>query len=216
MRGSREWLGELTVVERIYELPDQSFDPESVSHIVSWVVPLPTFLPVEEWSTFSFEADQRDRPRTMIRLFSAEVSLPGYEETWELTEVAERLFRGSLPEHHTEARETFKPVVRRTFAEIAGFIDFRGLEDEQANAVMSLTFDTGLELIREIQNSVFDIDHVARPLITLQSLPQIVPQFVQEVAEEFPSSMQMSAYIIPSVLSSQTHWFKPAWVGERA
>ncbi len=80
------------MVKKIYELDDQPIDPERVSHVVSWIVPLPTFLPIDELSTFTAEPHPRNGTRLVIRFFSSVVHSVGGEEIWDLTDVASRHF----------------------------------------------------------------------------------------------------------------------------
>ncbi|MGV0433887.1 hypothetical protein ACUY3H_02825 [Corynebacterium ureicelerivorans] len=196
------------MVKKIYELDDQPIDPERVSHVVSWIVPLPTFLPIDELSTFTAEPHPRNGTRLVIRFFSSVVHSVGGEEIWDLTDVASRHF-GFPGDEDADLQERYKPPIRRTFAEIAGFIELRELHEDEVEMHVATVFDWGLDFIREIQNSVFGIDHVARPLISLQTLPQLVPQSIYSVSGDAPESSQMNIYLIPSVMQAQTHWYPP-------
>lgn len=196
------------MVKKIYELDDQPIDSEKISHVVSWIVPLPTFLPIDELSTFTAEPHSRNGTRLAIRFFSSVVHSIGGEEIWDLTDVASRYFEFHRDEG-ADLQERYKPPIRRTFAEIAGFIQLRELHEDEVEMHMAMVFDWGLDFIRKIQNSVFDIDHVARPLISLQTLPQLVPQSIYSVSGDAPESSQMNIYLIPSVMQAQTHWYPP-------
>ena len=196
------------MVKKIYELDDQPIDSEKVSHVVSWIVPLPTFLPIDELSTFTAEPHSRNGTRLVIRFFSSVVHSVGGEEIWDLTDVASRYF-GFPRDEDADLQDRYKPPIRRTFAEIAGFMQLRELQEDEVEMHVAMVFDWGLDFIREIQNSVFSIDHVARPLISLQTLPQLVPQSIYSVSGDAPESSQMNIYLIPSVMQAQTHWYPP-------
>lgn len=196
-------------MKRIHQLEDQPIDISSVSHVVSWFVPLPTLLPVQEAEIFTFWSSGTPLDggqRIVIRLLSADGQSQELTQIGELMKISADAFNITPRQNDIDLNSILAELGRRqqTIAEVAAFIDLRdGEQDDTVRAA----FDYALEHVRQIQHAVFAVDKVPPPLLTTQSLPSMVPYSIHSISGEEPS-LDLGCYLIPSVMSAQSHWYR--------
>ncbi|MBC6831126.1 MULTISPECIES: hypothetical protein [Corynebacterium] len=208
-------LAEITIrneamgMKPIYEFEDQPINNSLISHILTWLIPLPTYLPITTGESFTFwtlgEAENGGS-RTVIRFISAKTSSDDTYHIIELMKLASQLYK-SASESDAETNLDSLLVEKsqlQTFAEISVFTNLNCADDEVEGRIHE-AFDSGLKLIRQLQRSINMIDQIPRPLVTTQSLPSVVPYWIKPINETITDE-QISLYLIPTVLTANSHW----------
>lgn len=199
-------------MKKVFELEGQSIDSSRVSHVYSWLVPLPTLLPIRDEETFTFwDSDiAAGGPRTVVRFLSAEGKTDDYFQSGMLMELMATHLGIQSNQDERSLDALVEDISSRdiTVAELSAFIDLRDTQDDEMQTLIQDSLDLALKYVRDIQHAVFMNDKVPRPLLTTQALPSMIPISTYIVDDE-DSAEEMGVYLIPSVISAQAHWYTP-------
>lgn len=197
------------ITKPVYELEDQAIDHSCVSDVVTWFIPFPTWLPIEDGETFTFPLNgdpTTGGQRIVIRFFSACFRSQDLSSASELMAYAAKSFN-LLPAGKThdallsdQARNNWQTV-----AEVSAFVDFGDSTEHQKVEIIRESLDLALDYARQIQHAIYVLDKVPRPLVTTQSLPPYIPYSIYSVSRE-SLDLPLGFYLIPSVIQSQAHW----------